>query len=61
MGRITHPFYVVTSADGDFLIRNAPPGSYKLHVWQEALGTTVKDITVGAEDLSGVTVPMRGK
>lgn len=56
-----HLFYAVTGADGDFLIRDVPPGSYKLHVWQEALGTTAKDITIGSDDLSGVTVPMRGK
>ena len=56
-----HPFYAVTGADGDFLIRDVPPGSYKLRVWQEALGTTTKDITIGPDDLSGVTVPIRGK
>jgi plastocyanin len=56
-----HPFYAVTNADGEFLLRNVPPGSYKLHVWQEILGVTSRNITVGADDLSGVTVPMRGK
>ena len=58
---IEHPFYAVTNANGEFLVRNAPPGSYKLHVWHETLGTTTKDVTVGAEDLSGVLVPMRGR
>jgi len=58
---IDHPFYAVTTVDGEFLLRNVPPGSYKLHVWQEALGTTMRDVTVGADDLTGVTVPMRGK
>ena len=58
---IDHPFYAVTNADGEFLIRNVPPGSHKLRVWQEMLGTTTRDVTVGAEDLSGITVPMRAK
>ena len=58
---IDHPFYAVTNADGEFVLRDVPPGSYKLRVWQEALGSTTRDITVGAEDVSGISVPMRGK
>jgi plastocyanin len=58
---IDHPFYAVTNADGEFVFRDVPPGSYKLRVWQEALGSTTRDITVGAEDVSGISVPMRGK
>jgi plastocyanin len=56
---IDHPFYAVTSPEGHFHLRNVPPGTYKLHVWQETLGTTSKDVSVGASDVSGVTVPMR--
>ena len=56
-----HPYYAVTGADGEFLIRNVPPGSYKLQVWQEALGITARDVTIGTDDVSGVTVPMRGR
>ena len=56
-----HPFYAVTNADGAFVLANVPPGSYKLQVWQESLGITSRDVTVGAEDVSGVTIELRPK
>ena len=56
-----HPFYAVTNADGEFVLLNVPPGTHKLYVWQEALGTTSRDVTVGAADVTGLTLPMRGK
>jgi plastocyanin len=38
----------VTDASGSFKLANVPPGTYKLEVWQEKLGTQVKEITVKA-------------
>ena len=39
-------FVVVTDASGSFQLANVPPGTYKLEVWQEKLGTQVKEVTV---------------
>ena len=56
-----HPLYAVTNADGEFGLHNLPPGKYRLHVWQESLGTVTREVTVGSEDVAGFTVEMKGK
>jgi plastocyanin len=45
-----HPFYAVTDPAGAFRIQNVPPGKYRLRMWQEALGSTTREIVVGAGD-----------
>jgi plastocyanin len=54
-----HPFYAVTGPNGEFALENVPPGKYTLKVWQELLGTTSREVTVGDKDLTGVTVEMK--
>lgn len=34
----THPYYCVTDKDGNFEIKNAPAGNFRLMVWQEENG-----------------------
>jgi len=53
-----HPFVAVTGANGEFVLENVPPGKYALKVWQELLGTTTREVTVGDKDTTGVTVEM---
>jgi plastocyanin len=43
-----NPYYAVTSTSGKFEIRNVPPGTYKLRVWQEKLGEQTRTVTVAA-------------
>lgn len=43
----SNPYYAVTGPDGKYTIKNVPPGSYTLKVWQEKLGTTEQPVTVG--------------
>jgi hypothetical protein len=38
-----------------------PPGKYTLRVWQEQLGTVIREVTVGDKDSTGVTVEMGKK
>jgi hypothetical protein len=33
-----HPYFAVTDAKGNFEIKNAPPGTWRLVVWQEKVG-----------------------
>ncbi len=33
-----HPYASVTSAKGEFSIKNVPPGTYTVEAWHEALG-----------------------
>ena len=37
---------VVSGADGGYLIRNVPPGSYTLEVWHETFGHQAMPVTV---------------
>lgn len=41
-----NPYYAVTDAAGHFTIKDVPPGTYTLRVWQEKLGTETRKVTV---------------
>jgi hypothetical protein len=32
---VTHPYYAVTDADGNFKLTNVPPGEYEIEAWHE--------------------------
>ena len=49
IGVLDHPYFAVTGADGSFELRNVPPGSYTVAVWQEALGTQEQAAAPGSE------------
>jgi len=56
-----HPFYSVTSEEGEFVFENVPPGKYKLQAWQEILGRASQEVTVAGEGTQTVTVRMEKK
>ncbi|MFQ5842771.1 MAG: carboxypeptidase regulatory-like domain-containing protein, partial [Thermodesulfobacteriota bacterium] len=41
-----HPYHGVTDIFGEYEIRDVPPGTYRLKVWHEILGTREKQIDV---------------
>lgn len=43
-----HPFFAVSDKDGNFEIKNLPPGNYTITAWQEKIGTQTQKVTVGA-------------
>jgi hypothetical protein len=49
-----NPYYAVTDAKGEFTIKDVPPGTYTIELWQEKLGTQTRQVTVEA----GKTVPV---
>ena len=53
-----HPFYALTGGAGEFELRGLPPGRYTLKAWQERLGTISKDVVVGDQDPTTVTLEM---
>jgi plastocyanin len=53
-----HPFYALSNEAGEFVLPNVPPGKYVLRIWQEALGVTSREVTVGAGD-ARVTVELK--
>lgn len=42
-----HPYFAVTDKDGNFDLKDLPPGTYTIKAWQEKLGTQSQKITVG--------------
>lgn len=46
IGVLDHPYFAVTGDNGKFVIKDLPPGTYTLGVWQEKLGTQERQITV---------------
>jgi plastocyanin len=53
-----HPFYAVTNDAGEFELPPMPPGKYTLQIWQETLGVSTREVTVGADD-ARVTVELK--
>jgi len=53
-----HPFYALTNSAGEFELHGLPAGRYTLKVWQEMLGTVSRDVVVGNQDPTAVTVEM---
>ena len=37
---VTHPYYAVTDADGNFRLTNVPPGDYEIEAWHEGWKVT---------------------
>jgi hypothetical protein len=56
-----HPYYAITSDEGEFILEKVPPGKYTLQVWQEILGTVTQEVTVAGESTRTVTVRMQKK
>lgn len=46
MAVMTHPFFVVTGAEGTFEIKNIPSGKYIIEAWHEKLGIKTATVTV---------------
>jgi hypothetical protein len=49
-----HPYFAVTDADGNFVIKNAPAGDYRIVMWHEETG-----YFLGAKDKTGVPVTIK--
>ncbi len=49
-----HPYHAVTDFYGEYEIRDVPPGTYRLKVWHENLGTEEKEVGVKGGEASKV-------
>jgi hypothetical protein len=56
-----NPYYAVTDAHGRFSIRNVPPGTYTIEVWQEKLGTAREQVAVPAGGVANVKFTLKPK
>ena len=56
------PYYAVTDDSGNFTIKDVPPGTYTIEVWQEKLGTQDQkvDVKAGATATSDFSLKPKG-
>jgi plastocyanin len=53
---VENPYHAQVRPDGSFTLRNVPPGSYKLAVWDFDRGTRTVNVTVPADGTARVDV-----
>jgi hypothetical protein len=53
-----HPYYAVTDARGSFALADVPPGTYRLELWHETLGTRSQSVTVSPHERVDLTLEM---
>ena len=56
-----HPYVAVTDAKGQFKLTDVPPGTYKMEIWHETLGSVTKEVTVKGGADSAVAVELKAK
>ena len=44
------PFFNVTGKDGQFELKNLPPGEYTISAWHEKFGTIEQKIAIGLKE-----------
>ena len=55
-----HAFYALSTDGGEFALPPVPPGKYVLRLWHETLGTSTREVTLGAQDVR-VTIELKAK
>jgi plastocyanin len=54
-------YFAQPSADGGFVIRDVPPGTYALHAWHERSPEATRDVDVTAAGASGIELQLDGR
>jgi plastocyanin len=55
---VNTPYVTRVNADGTFILRGVPPGSYKLHVWHERAPELVQPIVVSPVGTESLTIAL---
>lgn len=55
----SHPYYAVTGKDGQFELKNLPPGTYTIEAWQEKYGIQQSTVTIGAKESKSLNFTFR--
>lgn len=55
------PYVALSDANGQFVIRDIPPGRYKVRIWQERLGTTVKEAEIHSRRTTELKISLKRK
>jgi hypothetical protein len=49
-----NPDYAVTAREGEFELRNLPPGTYTIEAWHERYGRQDQSVTIGPRESKAV-------
>jgi plastocyanin len=61
IGVLPHPYFAVSGDDGTFTIKNLPPGTYTIAIWQEKLGTQEQQVTVAPNGNVEINFTFKGE
>lgn len=50
VGVLDHPFFAVSDNQGNYTIKDLPPGTYEIEAWHEKFGAQTMSVTVGSGD-----------
>lgn len=49
---LQNPYFGLTDSEGKYIIKDVPPGNYKLKTWHDVLKSQVQEIVVGKDNLT---------
>ena len=61
LGVLDHPFFSVTDADGNFEIKNLPPGKYTVEAWHEQLGVQSQTIEIKPQEAKELNFTLKAE
>ena len=56
-----HPYYAVTARDGNFVLKNLPPGTYAIEAWHETLGAQDQTVTIAPHESKTVVFTFKNR
>lgn len=57
-GVLPHPAFAVTDANGQFEIKNIPPGTYTVAIWHERLGLMQQEVSLDPQEQKTISFVM---
>lgn len=60
LGVYDHPYFAVTGADGQFTLKDVPPGTYVVEAWHERFGTRTATVTLGPKETKSISFTFGG-
>ena len=61
VGVVDHPYFAVTGRDGNFELKNVPPGTYTIAAWHEKLGLKQETVTIAAGGKQSLNFSFNGE
>lgn len=61
IGVVSNPYFAVTGSDGNFELKNVPPGEYTIGAWQEELGEQEQHVTVALSGKAEIAFTFKGE